>query len=91
MTQSVWTVEIDPRALKELRKLPADSAREILRYIDERILKESNPRLHGKPLTGDLKGYWRYRVGIYRIIAEIKDNQFKVFVLAVAHRREVYR
>lgn len=44
----------------------------------------------GKPLKGELKGYWSYRVGIYRIIYTIKDEEIVVYVLRIQHRKEVY-
>jgi mRNA interferase RelE/StbE len=86
-----WTIEIDPRALKALRKLPENVAKDILIFVSKRILSEDNPRLLGKPLSGELKGYWRYRYSDYRIIAEINDKKFRLLIIAVAHRREVYR
>nr|WP_137154523.1 type II toxin-antitoxin system RelE/ParE family toxin [Rhizobium sp. FKL33] len=45
----------------------------------------------GKPLTGDLGGLWRYRVGDYRIICELRDAQLFVLVVTVDHRKDVYR
>ena len=51
-----------------------------------------NPRNHPniKMLKGDLAGYYRYRVGDYRVVYYIDDEQKKVFVTIIAHRREVY-
>ena len=51
-----------------------------------------NPRTHPniKMLKGDLDGYYRYRVGDYRVVYYIDDEQKKVFVTIIAHRREVY-
>jgi len=87
---SVWRVEFDPDAAKELRKLGKPAQREILRYLRERIATADDPRRFGKALTKDLKGLWRYSVGDYRIVARIKDGRFVVLVLTVGHRREVY-
>jgi mRNA interferase RelE/StbE len=55
-----------------------------------RIATTENPRRFGKPLLGDLKGYWRYRVADLRIIAKIEDDRFVVLVVTVGHRRDVY-
>jgi mRNA interferase RelE/StbE len=52
-----WRIEIDPRALKDLRKIDRARAQEILTYIDRRILAQGDPRKLGKPLRGDLKGH----------------------------------
>jgi len=86
-----WRIEIDPRALKDLRKLSRPLARDILRFIDERLLASGDPKPLGKPLRGDLKGFWRYRFGDFRIIARIDDGAFVILVIAVGHRREIYR
>jgi mRNA interferase RelE/StbE len=86
-----WRVEIDPRALRDLRRIDRGKAREILSYINERILSQGDPRQLGKPLQGDLKGFWRYRVGDFRIVARIEDEVLLVMVIAIGHRKEVYR
>lgn len=53
---------------------------------------EENPRRGNniKRLTGEWKGYLRYRVGDWRVIYRIEDTANRVNVLAIAHRREVY-
>jgi mRNA interferase RelE/StbE len=86
-----WRVEFDRAAARELRKLGSEAERLILRYLRERIATAGDPRRYGHPLTGDRKGFWRYRVGDYRIVASIEDGRFVVLVVAVGHRREVYR
>ena len=86
----VWRVEFDPGAARELRKLGAEAQRLILQYLRRRIATADNPRRFGRPLTGNLKGLWRYRVGDYRIVAAIEDDRFIVLVVTVSHRREVY-
>ena len=50
-----------------------------------------DPRSAGKPLTGAMGGFWRYRVGDYRIICEVRDGNLRVLVVRVGNRREVYR
>jgi mRNA interferase RelE/StbE len=85
-----WRVEFDRDAARELRKLGHDAQRAILRYLRQRIATADNPRRFGRPLTGDLKGLWRYRVGDYRIVAAIEDDRFIILILTVGHRREVY-
>ena len=73
-----------------MRKLGAAAERAIVRYLRQRIATAENPRRFGKPLTGDLKGLWRYRVGDYRMVAAIGDDRFIVLIVTVRHRREVY-
>jgi len=86
----VWRVEFDRDAARDLRKLGATAGRAILRYLRERIATSEDPRRFGGPLTGDLKGLWRYRVGDYRVVASIEDDRLVVLVVTVGHRREVY-
>ena len=91
MAAPVWRVEFDRAAVRDLRGLDLDAERRILRYLRERISGSTDPRRLGHALTGDRKGLWRYRVGDYRIVAAIEDDRFVVLVVAVGHRREVYR
>lgn len=86
-----WTIEWDDRASKELRRLDRQTQREILRYFRERIATDEDPRRFGKSLRHELQGLWRYRVGDYRMICNIEDEQVVVLVLGVAHRSTVYR
>lgn len=50
-----------------------------------------NPHRLGKPLTRELEGYHSVRRGDFRIICRIDDDQQKIFVVRVAHRRDIYR
>nr|WP_236829021.1 type II toxin-antitoxin system RelE/ParE family toxin [Bartonella schoenbuchensis] len=48
-------------------------------------------RVVGKPLRGPLSGLWRYRVGDYRILCDLHDKELLVLVLAVGHRKNIYK
>ena len=85
-----WAYSFDERALKELKKLGKPAQREILKYLDERIATEEDPRRFGKALRGELVGLWRYRVGDYRMICSLREGQMLVLMLRVGHRRDVY-
>jgi mRNA interferase RelE/StbE len=91
MSAPTWRVEFHAAATRDLRKLGADGEHRILRYLRDRIAGSEDPRRFGHALTGDRKGLWRCRVGDYRIVAAIEDDRFIVLVIAVGHRREVYR
>lgn len=54
------------------------------------IERSENPRLHGKGLIENRTGQWRYRIGDYRVICEIKDDEIIVLILDVGHRRNIY-
>jgi mRNA interferase RelE/StbE len=86
-----WTLEFVPDAAKELKKLGRAEAGRIIRTLEDRIACLENPRTLGAPLTGDHAGYWRWRVGDYRIVAQIEDERVRILVIRIGHRREVYR
>jgi mRNA interferase RelE/StbE len=87
---SAYRVEFTARALKALKRIDRTQAGFIMAWIHKRLMGCSDPRLSGKALTGDKKGYWRYRVGVYRIIADIDDSVVTVTIVTVGHRRDVY-
>ncbi len=87
---AVWRVEFDPDAARELRKLGHEARRLIQKYLRERIAADKDPRRFGHALLGDLKGLWRYRIGDYRIVADIRDQEIRVMIVTVGHRRDVY-
>jgi mRNA interferase RelE/StbE len=87
-----WSVEFDPAAAKELRKLDEQVARRILAFLRERVAPLDDPRSLGEALRGDALGqFWKYRLGDYRIVARIVDSRLIVMVVRIGHRREVYR
>jgi mRNA interferase RelE/StbE len=86
----IWRVEFDERAARELRRLDKQAQRAILRYLRERIATDQDPRRFGKPLSRELTGLWRYRIGDYRVVCNIEDGQLLVLVVRVGHRRGVY-
>ena len=86
----IWKIEYGAGAVKELEKLDKASARRIIDYLDKRVAKLDNPRSLGKALTGPLGAFWRYRVGDYRVICDIKDNKITVLVIRIGDRKDVY-
>jgi mRNA interferase RelE/StbE len=85
-----WLIKFDPRATKELKKLDQVAQKRIITYMKKQVALENNPRLFGKSLTGDKQGLWRYRVGDYRVICELLDEEITVLVIKVGHRQSVY-
>jgi mRNA interferase RelE/StbE len=86
-----WTVNFEPRALGELKKLDRVAQKRVVSFLQERICGEGDPRQNGKILTGDKAGLWRYRIGDYRIVCRLDDDAQTVLVLRVAHRKDIYR
>ena len=87
----MWKVEFTQDAAKDLRRLDNSVQQQILRYMQERVATGDDPRRFGKPLRGDKKGLWRYRVGNYRIICLLEDEKMIVLILRIAHRSHVYK
>lgn len=77
-------------ALKQLKKIDKPTAALIIGWLRKNIDGCSNPRQHGKGLTANRSGQWRYRVGDYRIIVEIQDKEVIVLVLEIGHRKNIY-
>ena len=86
-----WTVEFDDRARRELRRLDPAVQRRILNFLRRRISGSEDPRRIGQALTGHKTRLWRYRVGAYRLVCRIEDQEVVVLVLAIGHRKVVYR
>ena len=86
-----WTIEYDPRAIRDLNKLDRVIRSEIINYMEERIARVDSPRVFGKSLRHDKFGLWRYRVRDFRIVCELQEGPRVVLVLGVGYRREVYR
>ncbi len=78
------------RAKKDLKKLDKHIASLIIGWLEKNIEGCKDPRIHGKGLVGNKSGQWRYRIGDYRAICEIKDNEVIVLVLQIGHRKEIY-
>ena len=85
-----YHVEFTKEALKQLKKMDKSTAALILGWIRKNLENCDNPRIHGKGLTANSSGQWRYRVGDYRIISEIQDDKILILVLNIGHRRDVY-
>ena len=85
-----YRVELTDRVIKQLKKLDKHMSALIIGWIEKNLEGCENPRVHGKGLTANRAGQWRYRIGDYRLICEIKDEEVLILVLEVGHRREIY-
>jgi mRNA interferase RelE/StbE len=84
-----YRVELTPEAARDLRKLDKQAAIRIQRFLQERVEATDDPRTLGGPLSG--VPYWRYRVGNYRVLADIQDSVVTVLVVEIGHRSVVHR
>ena len=79
------------RVRKQIKKL--DNATYVLlkKYIEKHLLNTDDPKKEGKALSGNKKGLWRYRIGAYRLIVQIKEKEMIVLALDFGHRSVIYK
>ncbi|OYQ68882.1 addiction module toxin RelE [Wohlfahrtiimonas chitiniclastica] len=85
-----WTINYSDTALKSLKKMDKQNARRIFDTLEGRIALLDDPRVSGKPLKGNLGELWRYRIGDYRVLCDIQDDQLIILAALIGHRKEVY-
>ena len=86
-----YHVEFTERARRELKKLDRYTAAMLMGWIRKNLEGCTDPRQHGKGLTANRSDEWRYRVGDYRLLAEIQDDKILILILHVGHRNEIYK
>lgn len=86
-----YKILFEKNADKQLKKIDTTQQRIIVSWIAKNLENTNDPRIFGKSLKGNLKDYWRYRVGNYRIIAEINDDEVKILIIEVGHRKDIYK
>jgi mRNA interferase RelE/StbE len=86
-----YKILFEKNADKQLKKIDMTQQRIIVNWIAKNLENTPNPRIFGKSLKGNLKEYWRYKVGDYRIIAEINDDEVKILIIEVGHRKDIYK
>lgn len=86
-----YELRYSQRAEKELSKLGKNQSRLIAAWLKKNISGCENPRSLGGPLSANHKGKWRYRVGSYRVLVTILDDELVVLAIRIGHRREVYK
>ena len=85
-----YTVEYTKAAVRSLKKLDRPTAAIIYGWIEKNLNGCENPRAHGKGLTANRSGQWRYRVGDYRLLAEIDDSRIVILMLEIGRRSTIY-
>jgi mRNA interferase RelE/StbE len=87
-----WQIELSGLARKNLDELDPQHARRILAFLHGRVAHLDDPRSIGEALKGSRLGaFWKYRVGDWRIIANIEDGALRILVVRIGDRKEVYR
>ena len=86
-----YSVETTSRFDKEFKKLDRYTQRMIKAWIEKNLEGCTNPRQHGKGLTANRNGQWRYRIGDYRLICQIEDDRLVILALNIGHRNKPAR
>lgn len=86
----MYKVEFTEQARKQLKKMDRHNALLITGWIRKNLDGCVDPRRHGKGLSANRSGTWRYRIGDYRVIADIQDDKIVILVLSIGHRRDIY-
>ncbi len=87
-----WTLEFKKKATEALESMDWKAAQRIVTFLETRIITADKPWQLGTKLQGnEFEGLIRFRVGDYRVLAEIKNETLVVLVVGVGHRRKVYR
>lgn len=86
-----YEVFFEKRAKNSLKKIDKTDAKIIMAWISKNLVNCKNPYIHGKPLTGNLKDKWKYRVGDYRLITNIDDEKVIILIVEVGHKNEIYK
>lgn len=84
----MFQVKLSDKAIKDLNKLDKRTSKLIIHWIEKNLVNCVDPRQHGKALKGNLKGFWRYRVGDYRLFADIQDDVLIIETLRLVIKKQ---
>lgn len=86
-----YQVRFEKKAQKTLKKMDQQQAGLIMAWIKKNLVNTTEPRAQGKGLTSNRSGEWRYRIGDYRLIANIDDKEITILFLEIGHKRDIYK
>ena len=86
-----YTLVPSPKFSKQLKKLDKHTQKILVSWLNKNIKNTDNPRKYGGALEGNRSGQWKYRIGDYRVLVNIKDCELIVLALEVGHRRGIYK
>ncbi|HEY5382660.1 MAG TPA: type II toxin-antitoxin system RelE/ParE family toxin [Acidobacteriaceae bacterium] len=85
-----WTVRITRSAERQLEALGKPAAQRIRDFLHDRVEGNTSPYRIAKALVGNKQGFFRFRVGDYRIVAELRQDELLVLVVQAGHRKDIY-
>ena len=86
----IYQVRFAEKAVKQLTKLDKPTQKPILSWVAKNLEGTDNPRQRGKTLVSNHSGECRYRIGDYRLIADIQDTIVTILIIAVGHHKDIY-
>lgn len=87
----MFTLKTTEEFDKQYKKLDRSVQIMIKKWIDKHLVGEKDPRAQGKALSANLKGWWRYRIGDYRLLVEIVDDELVIIAVEIGHRSRIYK
>jgi mRNA interferase RelE/StbE len=84
-----WQVVFTKKAQKQINQLDKPVQSRLKKSIIEKLI--INPAAYLEPLLGDFGGYYKFRVGDYRLICSKEDDKLIVIIIELGHRKEVYK
>jgi mRNA interferase RelE/StbE len=84
----VYTAYWDERAVKELKNISPEIAERIKNKVKNHLVNA--PKDLGTPMTGNYRGFYRYKIGDYRVIYKIYEARIEILIVQVGHRKNVY-
>ncbi|MDE0291358.1 MAG: type II toxin-antitoxin system RelE/ParE family toxin [Candidatus Dadabacteria bacterium] len=83
----MWKVEFSEKAAKQFAKLPRNIQQSVVKAIEEKLLVD--PDFYLSRLSGHMGNFYRFRVGNYRLLCLKRDEE--IFIIAVGHRKDIYK
>jgi len=84
-----YRVKFSKKANKIFKKIDRPIQKYIINYLENNLEGCENPRIYGKALVGDKKKLWRYRIGNYRLICKIQDDELIILFINIGHRKSI--
>lgn len=88
---NTYELKYSKRFIRQIKKMDKFVQKNIMNWLDTHIQNKDNPKMFGKPLVGNHKDKWSYRIGNYRVLCVIEDDSLIVLALEVGHRNKVYK
>ena len=86
-----WTVKLSTRAVKSLKRIDRPNQELILKFMTEKVAKQPDPISLAKKLSGNLGDFYLFRLGDYRIVCEVQNQELIILILQIGHRQNIYQ